>query len=210
MIGGVLRIEALRALAALIQIEIPELEGRVCVGTSNEREEYPNLSIQPTKWTYIPEQPSEAATLPGNRVVYDVGDHSCACVISVVATSAAQRWELEAKVLDLFMRTKHPHTGAHMPGVILLQITACPDLSRWLATFDLESDEWNDTLAQDHRYESRIVATAEIPALTVDAAVYTIEQLILGVAQDLGTPVSASPPVELVTINADGTITALE
>jgi hypothetical protein len=209
---SVVRIEALRALAALIQLEIPELQGHVCTGVApaGELEAFPNVSIQPTKWTYNPEQAEERATLPGNRQVMRVGEHECACVLSVVATSPAQRWELEDKILNLFLRTRHPLTGVHMPGVIVLPITACPELGAWFATYDLESDEWIDTLALDRIYESRIVITATVPALVVDTPVYTIESLILGVTEDLTTsfsPSTAIPPaVELVRINSDGSI----
>jgi len=211
-VSCVVRIAALEAFAALIELAIPELAGHVCAGTapSGELEELPNLSIMPQRWKYIPEQASEVATLPGNRVVYDVGDHDAACVVSIMATSPTQRARLEAKVLDLFLRTKHPLTDMHMPGVVVLLVSACPDLSAWSCAFDLESDEWIDTLALDRRYESRIMITASIPALTVDAPVYSIDQLILGVTHDLTstfTPATAIPPaVELVTINADGTI----
>lgn len=209
---SVVRIEALRALAALIQLEIPELNGRVCTGVAppGEFEEYPNLSIQPTQWKYAPEQAEERAVLPGNRLVMRVGEHECACVLSIMTTSIGKRWELEARVLDLFLRTRHPLTGVHMPGVIVMPVVACPELGEWICTFDLESDEWIDSLALDRRYESRIVVTATIPALVVDTPVYTIKDLILGVTEDMTTvftPSTAIPPaVELVQINADGSI----
>lgn len=211
--SGVVRIEALRALQALIELRIPELAGHVCVGVapSSEHEHVPNLSIQPTKWTYEPDQAGEHTTLPGNVVVWDVGDHNCAMVLSIVAASPAKRWELEAKVLDLFLSSVHPLTGHHRPGVIVLPVTACPQLGQWCAAFDLESDEWTDGAAMDRRYESRIVCAASIPALTIEAPVYTINELILGITHDMDTTftlATAIPPaVELVTINEDGTIT---
>lgn len=209
---SVVRIEALRALAALLQTAIPELSGHVCTGTppSSEFEHVPNLAIMPSKWTYDPEQEDERATLPGNRVVYRVGEHNCACVLSLVTGTVGERWTLEAKILDLFLRAKHPLTGHRQPGVIVLSINSLPELARWVASFELESDEWNDQLALDRRYESRIVINAHIPALVVDSPVYTIEQLILGVTEDMSTtftPATAIPPaVELVVINQDGSI----
>lgn len=208
---SVVRIEALRALAALIELRIPELAGHVCPGTppSSENEHIPNLSIQPGKWRFEPGQRDEHAVLPGNVVVYDVGDHEAPCVLSILAATPAQRWILEDKVLELFRSSKHD-SGFDLAGVLVFQVAACPELARWVCSFELDSDEWIDTLALERRYESRIVVTATIPALTIDRPVYTIQQLILGVTEDRTstfTPATAIPPaVELVTINDDGTI----
>lgn len=207
---SVVRIEALRALAALVELRIPELADSVCVGVQGEHEEYPNLSIQPTRWNYSPEQAEQRATLPGNRVVYMLGEHECACVLSVMATNPTQRAEIEAKVIELFTGSRHPLTGIHIPGCLIMPVVACPQLGDWFATFDLESDEWSDANAFDKRFESRIIVTATIPALAVDQPVYTINDLILGVTEDRTTaftPATAIPPaVELVKINEDGSI----
>lgn len=211
---SVVRIAALRALGALIEAAVPELAGHVCVGVapSSEFEHLPNLSIQPTKWTFDPEQEDEHTTLPGNVMVWRVGEHSCAMVMSIVAATPAQRWELEAKVLDIFLGYRHPLTDVATPGVLVVPVSECPQLGDWIASFELESDEWSDTLALDRRYESRTVISAHIPALTIQTRVYTLNTLILGITADFDTtftPATAIPPaVELVTINEDGTITA--
>lgn len=208
--SGIVRIEALRTLGALFEARIPELAGHVCVGVSSEHEEVPNLSIQPTQWTYDPQQADEHTSLPGNVLVWNVGEHAAACVISIVTATPGQRWELEQKVLDVFLGSVHPLTGYHMPGVVCLPVTQCPQLGEWSAAYELDSDEWGDALALDRRYESRISITAHIPALVIETPVYTIEQLFLGVTEDMTTtftPATAIPPaVELVTINEDGTI----
>lgn len=205
----VVRIDALCALGALIEAQIPELAGRVCVGTqpSSHMEELPNLSIEPAKWRWLPDVALESVVLPGNRLVYDVGNHEASCVLSIVAATPGERWTLEAKVLDLFLSQVHPLTGMRLPGVIVLAVSSCPELARWSCSFDLDDDEWVDTLALDRRYESRIAVTATIPALTVSAPVYTIEQLLLGVQQLPPAPSAPVPPTELITINVDGTFT---
>ena len=209
---SIVRIKALEALGALIASAVPELQGHVCVGIAppGEFEALPNVSIEPTTWEFLPEQEDEQRTLPGNRVVYRVGEHACACVISVVTASIAKRWEIEAAVLDLFLRAKHPLTGHRQPGVIVAPVTACPELGQWIASFELESDAWNESYALDRRYESRITINAHIPALIVDSPIYTINELILGLTQDMQTtftPATAIPPaVELVVINEDGSI----
>lgn len=212
----IVRIEALAALAALIQLRIPELQDRVCIGQPppGHMEHVPNLAIEPTRWTYEPQQADEGITLPGNVVVCNVGDHYCSCVISIVANTPRDRARIEQRVLDLFTGSKHPRTGMPMPGVLVFAITACPTLGRWVCSFDLESDEWNNSLALDRLYESRIVVAAKIPALCIERPVYTINELILGVTHDMATaftPATAIPPaVELVLINEDGSISPYE
>lgn len=209
--SGVVRIEALRALAALIEAAIPELAGNVCTGIapSSELEAYPNISINPTRWRYDPTQAEQVATLPGNVVVYDVGTHECACVLSLVTTNPVQRYEIEQKLIDLWLSATNP-AGFERPGVLVLAITACPELSEFVVTYDLDSDEWADGLALDRRYESRIMLTCSIPALTIARPIYTIEQLILGVTEDRTTTFTAAtaipPAVELVSILEDGTV----
>lgn len=205
---SVVRIEALRALAALLEAAIPELEGRVCVGVapSGEMEEIPNVSLNPSRWEFEPYQEAvyePAATLPGNRCVFDIGNHTCSVAISIVTASAAQRWELEDQILELFRKQKHPLSGFRMPGTIMISVSEIPDLGAWTVTYDLDTDEWIDTLALDRRYESKIMATCLIPALTIDEPVYTLQQLQLGVGA-LSNPGLA---IDLVTINADGTVT---
>lgn len=207
----VVRIEALEAFTALVELSIPELIGRTCAGQapSSELEKVPNLSIEPSKWTYVMDQAQQTATLPGNVVIYDVGNHEASCVVSIIATSPRQRAALEQQVIDLFLAGKHPLTGMHHPGVISFRVSDCPEVSRWSCSFELDSDEWVETLAMDRRYESRIVVNATVPALTVDFPVYTISALVLGVAADTTLDPAAAPApanVELVTINIDGTI----
>lgn len=211
----VVRIEALEAFTALVESQIPALVGRTCAGQapSGELEKLPNLSIEPTRWMYAMDQAAQTATLPGNVVVYDVGNHEASCVVSIMATSPRQRATLEQQVIDLFLSSKHPLTGMHMPGVIAFLISNCPEVSRWSSSFELDSDEWVETLAMDRRYESRMIVNATIPALTVDSPVYTMTALIMGVdVTPTPTDATTAPPVgdptvELITINADGTIT---
>lgn len=201
---SIVRIAALEALAALITSRIPGLTDRICVGTPppGHMEHVPNLSIEPSKWTYEPQQSDDGYELPNNRVVFNVGDHYCAAVISIVANSPTERARIEQLVLQLFTGSKHPRTGMPMPGVLAFAITSCPLLGRFMVSFDLESDEWVNTAALDRLYESRIVITAKIPALCVDAPVYSINELLLGVQQLAAIP----PAVELVSINEDGSI----
>lgn len=208
MIGdAIVRIAALEALAALISATIPELDGHVCAGIapSSEYETVPNVSINPSRWTFDPDGTHEHASLPGNVLVWNVGQHTCACTISVVASSPRQRARIEAKIIDLFL-SQESDDGFLRAGVIVMPITACPELSTWFASFELESDEWSDVQALDRRYESRIVCNGIIPALTIGRPVYTINSLILGVEVQASSTARASSVLPLVTINEDGSI----
>lgn len=209
---AIVRLEALNALAALLQLEVPGLQC-ICEGVAppSEQECYPNASLQPTRWTYEPEQREEHKTLPGNVAVFNVGQHSAPMVISIVTSTLQDRHEIEAKILNLFLGAEHPLTGMAMPGVLCLPVTACPELGDWLASFELESDEWNNADAFDRRYESKIIVTAIIPALTVKRNVYSVNELRLGLTPDMSKQFAPSPfvtasDVEVVRINEDGTI----
>lgn len=201
----IVRIDALEAFTAYVEAKIPTLAGRTCAGQapSGELEQVPNLSIEPSKWLYVADTIETVRALPGNVLVYQVGWHEAACVISIIAASPRQRGALEAQVLDLFLGAKHPISGMHQPGLLTFTITECPEVGDWAAYFDLDEDQWVETLALDRRYESRIQVDVSVPALTIDTPVFTIQTLTLGIA---GDSTSSAGDIQLVTINADGTL----
>lgn len=215
---AVVRIAALEAFTALVEQQIPALAGRTCAGQapSSELEEIPNLSIEPSRWTYEMDSLGDAqqiALLPGNIAVWDVGYHEATCVVSILAATPRQRALLEQQVIDLFLGAKHPLTGMHQPGLLTFQISACPEVGQFASTFHLEDDEWIESLALDRRYESRIGVLCWIPALCLDQPVYEIQSLKLAVGASTTTDTTADPslpivtPLDSVTINADGTVT---
>lgn len=199
---------SLEALATFIQAKIPELSGHVCVGQApaSEDEEIPNLSIDVGKWKYEPEELSEHAVMPGNVAIYEVGEFTAGVVLSIVAGTPGERRTLGAKVLELFLSARHPLNGIATPGFLSFEITACPELSKWSCSFDLDDDEWIDTAALDRRYESRITATCAHPALTRRTPVYTIETLVLETQQIPPTTTTPVAPASLVTIDINGHI----
>ena len=214
MIGpGIVRLEAIHALALLIAAAIPELAGRICedMPPSSEFEEIPNLTIMPSRWLYEPEQALEQQVLPGNIVVWNVGQHSTTMTLSLITANPSERARLEAQLEDLFLSATHPLTGMPRPGILVVPVTACEELRRWLASFELESDEWDNATAFDRRLEAKIIVTAIIPALTIQRPVYTINELRMGLGQARATGATKSPPaVQVVSINVDGTITPSE
>jgi hypothetical protein len=201
---AVVRIEALRKLGKAIECAIPELTGKICYGqaAANHTLEFPSLVIDPRRWKYHPDQAAEVFEPSPNTVVMNVGRHEADIEIRVGHKTLFQRYELEQKLLDLFLGTP-----GH-PGILLTQITACEALGQWLAAWELEADEWRDERAFDQQFYSLIAITGIIPALVTRREVHTIEQLQLGL--DLSGPDSTlpitSPLVEVVQINPDGTI----
>jgi hypothetical protein len=207
----IVRLDAMDALARMIACEIPILEGHICVGQapSSEQQEYPHLSIDPAgRWLFDPQQQEQKATLPGGRTIYNVGDHEVSVQLKLQTTTPRQRAELEQRVIDLFL-AQEDESGLPRPGVIVVHVTACPELYRWTAAFELEGDEWDDEKAFDAQLASIITVRASIPALVTRCGEYTIQTLRLGIINDLEATVSPamSPPVEVVTINQDGSIT---
>jgi hypothetical protein len=206
---SIVRLEALRALEALITLAIPVLYGRVCVDVapSSEFEELPNLTMYPSRWRYEPAQALEQRTLPGNAIVWNVGSYTTTMVINIVAASGTQRAQLEAEVLNLFLSSRHPLTGMRRAGVLVVPVTSCRELETWLAAFELDSDEWINDAALSHRYESKILVTAIVPALVVERPVYTIETLTMHTETPPDLDLANIPTdTEVVTINLDGTI----
>lgn len=204
----VVKIEALRALAAYIELQIPELAGRTSPGvaTSSQDEPLPSLGLEPDGvWDFDGYQATPHAVLPGNQVVYLVGWHEGALALSLVTATPGERFTLEHQIMDLFLGAVHPLTGMAIPGSVTIAVTSCPALSKWSCSFDLESTHWIETHDMDRRYESRIVVGATVPALTLRRAVYTIEQLLMAIDANQPTRPGAPPP-ELVKINPDGTV----
>jgi len=201
----VVRTSVWDALAAAIACAIPELDGHICVDVApaGEVEEIPNLTIEPGKLVYDPNQALEMAVLPGARVVYSVGAFEGPVAISIVAANVGERETLTGKLIDLFLSTPL------RPGVLMVPVTSCPDLGAFAAAFELDDDETNNGRAFDRRYEHRIAVNAVIPALTTRRGVYTIQQLRLGIAPVDGPPITSAtmvpPAVEVITIHEDGT-----
>lgn len=209
---GVVRLDSLTALMRTIVCEIPQLEGHVCVGQapSGEMQEYPHLVIDPIRWRWEPAQQGRVRALPGGRTVYNVGAHECTVQLSLAATTPAERAELEQRVLDIFIGAEDAESGLPRPGVVVVQVT--DDLmGGYTSAFELDADEWDDSKAFDRILTSIISVTAIVPALVTRCGEYTIRDLRLGVTQELATPVGPAmdPPVEVVRINDDGTLTPL-
>lgn len=205
----VVRISCFEALRDLIATRVPELAGKIKIGQqpANVDQTYPTLTITAAKLPFEPQQEDVHATIgdPADGVVvYNVGDFIGAVQLRIVATSPSERYLLEQKVQNVFF------ARAGSPGVIVVEVTACPDLDDFIASFELESTQWIDVAAADRKYESAITTNAIIPALVTRTDEYEIDDLVLGFTTDFATSFVSDtmqpPKVEVVLVNEDGTI----
>jgi len=204
---AVVRLEAFRALQRAIEAAIPGLE-IVLVQKASGAECLPNLVITPVRFRYIPDQ-EEIVFEPDNQhIVLNVGRHEGTIQFRIAATNLQKRYELEQALLDVFLGWE-----GH-PGVLSTQVTACPSLGNFLASWELEDDEWDNAKTFDNRYESVLVITGIIPALVTRGGVPTVQQLQFGLTADFEktftpTTFTAANGVELVQITESGTIAAI-
>ena len=208
---AIIRLSALEALVKHITCEIPELEGQVCVGQADASHDltFPSLFVKPISWTFNPFQAEEVYDPAPDRVVMNVGYWEGEVQLQLGAVTAYQRYELEQKLIDLFLET------AMAPGVLETQVTDCRDkLGPFWAAWYLESDRWEDESAFDQQFYSTIIAEGVLPALVTRKGAYTIRQLQLGITEDFNltvdeTTFNTNPAVDVVQVNEDGTISAV-
>lgn len=207
---AVIRLEAWRRLGELIVCSIPELTDRVVIGQADagRTQGWPSLVIDPRRMAYHPDQAEEVFEPSPGAVVMNVGRHEGPVQLRLGAATPFERYELEQRVLDLFLETP-----LH-PGVLFSQVTACANLGPFTAAWELDEDEWGDEKAFSQEFYSDMTVLGIIPALVTRREAYTIQQLLLGINYTQ-TPTDGSPPaftsseVEVVQVNEDGTITAV-
>lgn len=207
---GVVRLEAMRGLQNAIVTAAPKLEGHIFVGQAppDKKACFPALVIDPVRFRYFPDQADEHFDSGADRVVLRVGRHEGTIQLRLGAATFGERCELEQKLLDLFLSQEM------RPGVLLTEITACPDLGDFVAAWEFEDDQWSDERAFDKEYWSIMTVTAQIPALVARGGVYRIEDLRLGITDDFVTAYTSSTfdtssKVKRVRINENGTLTPL-
>lgn len=205
---AVIRLDALDALAQAIACGVPALSGAICVGQADPSHElaFPSLAIKPIRWTYSPHQAEEHFDPAPDRVVMDVGYWEGDVQLILGAKTAFRRYELEQQVIDLFL------SKPLAPGVLDTPVLACRDkLGEYIASWELESDSWEDNAAFDQEFFSTIIVTGVLPALVTRKGSYTIEQLQLGLTEELGLAADPAtfntlPEIEVVQVQSDGSI----
>jgi hypothetical protein len=229
---SVVRICALEHLRDLLAAAIPELAGKITAGTAqdNVTQVLPCVGITwagPIKYDWDPGQAEDVAQLPADvdhpvpRGVFYVGDHEGTVQIRVLAGTERKRDNLSQAIVDVFMAQTDEY-GYERAGIIAVDVTDCAAVP-WLATFELDQDTWVEALGTERQHEGLIECTGSVPALVIrsgfgtgpsaTAGIYTMEDLRLGLINDLTASVDADtfgpPAVEVVRINQDGTITPL-
>lgn len=202
---AVVKLECFKQLQAAIAAAAPGLETVLVRRKNGVAECIPNLIITPLRLRYVPDQEEERPNSNPSSIVIDVGNFEGLVQLRMTTTSLGDRYEHEQRIHDLFLSPE-----GH-PGVLMTPVTTCPQYGAFMASWELDDEEWSDAKASDGRYESVIVLNACIPALATRIA-HTIRELRLGVTSEMDaefTPSTfAEPAVELVQINSDGTISA--
>lgn len=198
---AVIRLEAYRALAKAIEDGVPELAGRISPWAPNDAAARPKLSIIPISRRFNPDQAEEVHDAGPTTVILDVGDFEALVQMRLEHDTPELRTELEEKILAVFLERE----GS--PGILVTPVLTAPQFGEFVASWELEDDEWTDDLAFNNEYESLITITGHIPALVTRRGAYRIRDLQLG----LGGPGAdwTDPSVEVVRVADDGTITPL-
>lgn len=206
---AVLKLEGLRGLKTLIECDVPELDDKVCVDQAGagHKLSFPNLSITQNRSRYFPDQEEESFEPSPNSVVLNVGRHVQDIVLKLGAATTFERAELEQKILNLFLVT-----DGH-PGILFTQLTACENLGPFVASWELEEEDWQNEKAFDRQLYSELKITGILPALVTRRGVYNMNQLQIGWQIGVDVDPTADPPLfadtTIITINEDGTFTTL-
>ena len=206
---AVIKIEAQRRLSDAIQCAIPALRGKVCddAAPPTHNLELPSLAIETTRSVYWPDQESEQYEPSPSSVVINVGRHVLDIKLLLNTATTYQRALIEQQLLDLFFSIE-----GH-PGVFFSQLTDCENLGPFIASWELQEETWKNERVFDRQAGSEIKINGIIPALTTRQGVYNMDQIQLGLNVGRDVDLSTDQPdfdtVEIVTINADGTLSPL-
>lgn len=199
---GCVKLESMMALAAFIECAVPELRDRVCVGQAEAGHELelPSLAIiAPSRWRYSPEQADDVHSPDSARAVFDTGRHLATIQLRLGAATTGERYELEAKVLALFLGggAVDDVNGELHPGVLRTPVTTLPEYGTWMACWELDDEEWDDEKAFDQEFYSVIVVEGVVPALVIKQGVYPLRELRTSVTDlDTGAEIAASTLTE--------------
>lgn len=199
--SSVLRMEALENLRCLIEREIPELAGAICVGVGapGHTQGRTSLAIKVTRWQRTLFQAAKVQTIDPTTILMDVGYHKCTVQLRVTAPTPEERYRLSQALVDLFMATP-----LH-PGTIMVPATGkCGE--RYIATFDYSGDDWNDEFAFDRKYAVINTCEAQVPIVATREG-YTISEIAQSFAMGAGElPPDGSATEDYITTATELTI----
>ena len=209
---AIIKIEALKYLAAELATLVPELEGHICVGAAlpNHDLALPSLAIVPAGgWRWSADQEDEVGSLGPDRAVVRVGVHEVTLQLQLSAATPEERYVLEQAIEQAFFATE-----GHA-GIIFGDVKACEDdFGVFQASFMLDETTWRDGKAFTNQLWSYLEVHGSIPALATRAGAYAMNEIRLGLTEVFDTTVTIATfttdtDIERVRVNADGTITAL-
>jgi len=202
-----IRTEAAKALGAFIAAQVPEFAGRFVVGQPDpeKQADYAGLCILPGRYAFESESEEEVDETHATRVLVEVGSLTGSVEVRVYARHQATRDDLEEKV----MRALVSREGS--PGTIVVTVGGLVFGNvRWdyeaPCTFSLAGSDWNDEFAFEHRRYSFMELDSWLPMLVSREGVYTIEQMVLALTDDLDTDAAADLVLEQYQVAADGTV----
>lgn len=197
-----IKLEAARAIAAVLDAAIPELTGRCDAAHADEEEQadFPSLRVIPRRFTFQASDEEiielDDATL-WDKALCNIGDFEGQFEIRIYSEYAHKRAELEAKVLEVFFANE----GA--PGLFAktapVKLRGEQTLYEAPVAVHLDSTEWDEELVFAKKRYSFLLADAQFPALALRDEV-TTDILISEIATDL----AEDAPLEQVRITEEG------
>lgn len=209
MSRGIVKLEAFRSLKAHIEAAIPELRDKVVTVQTppDQHLKFPSLAIVAGGSFRHSFAQEDIVALPTNHsAVVCVGAWETTVQLRLACATEFSRFDYEERLSDLFFQREDS------PGLILTQVTACPQLGDILASWDLGNSSWDEEYAFSAQEWAVLTIQATIPALALREGVYTIDDLRLGLTGDFSiatTSAAFDTLPNLVQVNEDGTITTL-
>ena len=206
---GVVRLEALRALAAEIDASVPDLKSKTEIHQvpPDYKAGWPRVAvIAGGAMRYEPRQEYVKTRVSDSAIVVNVGSWITTAQIRLGCATPAERFALEEKLTEMFWRVEN------QPGLLLTTVTACPHLGDILASWDIGDTDWADEFAFSSQYWTVLSLDAVIPALVTREGVYSLNELRLGVTDDFSLPETSAAfdtLTQKVTVNQDGTVTPI-
>jgi len=208
-VRAIVKLEALKALGAFIESQIPELKGKTEIHQvpPDYKMGFPRLAIVAGgRYRYEPRQEGYVTRTSATAIVVNVGSWETVVQLRLACATPAQRYDLEDRLSALFWRVEN------RPAVLLTTVTACQQLGDILAAWDIGDTDWNDEMAFSSQFWSVLTLEATIPALVTREGIYSLDELRLGITDEFDTPETSAAFDALATkvlLNEDGTVTPI-
>jgi hypothetical protein len=194
---------ACKALADHITTNIPALD-MVHVGAADaeDRDSTPCATLIPGRAQFVPSLGVDEldSGVPGVALA-DIGCFEGTVELSVSSKFAAQREEMEQRLINLFMRRNR--RGVLVVQTPQLLVNDRLTLYRAPVAFSLLSSGWDDEMVWDKKRYTFVTLEVAFPCLVGEDA-YTIEEYHAALSEDL---TSLVPEYEAASVDEDGNVT---